>query len=146
LATPYSDIFELFLAGIRDYRIDKLYQSATPLNAEVYMTPFLIKGLVNFNNCTQDLESRDDTTREFSITLTTSEKVILSNLMLIEWATKEIHDILQMNLYLNDGDFSRHSEAQNLREKRALLDASREAVDKQITQYGYKNIDWTTLG
>lgn len=142
--TNYSEIFELFLAGIKDYQIDQLYKVSST-SAEAYMKPFLIKGLINFNKCKQDLENRNDSTKLFNTTLTTEEKVILSNLMIIEWLTKEVNDILQMKLHLQDSDFKTYSEAQNLKEKRELLNNTREVIDKQITQYGYNNLDWTTL-
>jgi hypothetical protein len=144
MSTPYSDIFELFLAGMQDYKIDRLYQSATPSLAEDYMKPFLIRGLVNFEKCTKDLSDRNDTTMIFNIVLNDKEKVILSNLMIVEWLRKEVNDILQMKLFLNDTDFKIHSAANNLKEKREHLNSLREEVDKQMTSYSYGNINWTT--
>lgn len=146
MGTNYSEVYEMFLSSIKDYKIDRLFRKieGTEL-AEAYMKPFLIKGLINFKKCKKDLEDRDDTTQVFNETLSTEEKVILSNLMLIEWLTKEVNDILQMKLHLQDSDFKTFSSAQNLREKSVHLNNTREVVDKQITQYGYNNLDWTVL-
>jgi hypothetical protein len=143
--TPYSEIYELFLAGVRDYKLDKLYQTS-PDNLESYLKPFLIRGLINFTNCKKNLENRDDEFDMFNETLSTSEKVILSNLIMIEWLTKEVNDILQMNLHLQDTDFKTFAEANNLKEKRNHLNETIELVDKQMTKYGYININWNTLG
>ena len=144
LSTSYSEIYNLFLSSIKDYKIDRLFESSIP-DAEEYMKPFLIKGLINFDKCKKDLEDRDDERQVFNLVLSTEERVILSNLMVVEWLTREVNDILQMKLHLQDRDFQVFSSAQNLKEKVNHLNNTREIVDKQITKYGYSNIDWTTL-
>src|SRR5210317_1991103 len=101
MATPYSDIFELFLSSMKDYVIDKLFsqdiQNSTN-NAELYMKPYLIRAIPRFDRCLKDLEDRNDSTMTFNVTLNTDEKVILSNLMRFEWLTREVSDIRQMHL------------------------------------------------
>lgn len=144
MATPYSEVFDLFLASIQDYRINRLYEKSVE-DMENYLMPFLIKAITNFRKCKTDLEDRDDENRIFNQTLSTDEKVILSNLMMVEWLTKEVNDILQMRLYLQDTDFKTYSQANNLREKRELLTTMKEMVDKQIVQYSYDNFDWSKL-
>ena len=144
MGTSYTSIYELFLASIRDYNIDRLFAISLE-SAEAYMKPFLIRGLVNFTNCKQNLENRDDADQEFDATLTTIEKVILSNLMTVEWLTKEVNDVLQMRLHLQDSDFRTYSEQSNLKGKREHLDITREVIDKQMVQYGYGNLDWSKL-
>lgn len=144
MSTSYSSIYELFLAAVRDYQIDRLFNISTE-SAEAYMKSFLIRGLVHFKNCKQNLEDRNDTTQVFNVTLNTNERVILSNLMLVEWLTKEVNDVLQMRLHLQDGDFKTYSEQSNLRGKIDLLNNTREVVEKQMNQYGYSNLDWSTL-
>lgn len=144
MATPYSEVFDLFLASIQDYRINRLYEKSVE-DMENYLMPFLIKAITNFRKCKTDLEDRDDTNKVFNQTLSTDEKVILSNLMMVEWLTKEVNDILQMRLYLQDTDFKTYSQANNLKEKRELLTTMKEMVDKQIVQYSYNNFDWSKL-
>lgn len=144
MSTPYSEIFSLFLASIQDYKIDKLFRQSV-IDAENYMTPFLIKAITNFKKCKTDLEDRDDVNKTFNQTLSTDEKVILSNLMVVEWLTKEVNDILSLKLHLQDTDFKTYSSAQNLKEKRELLTTTKEMVDKQIVQYSYNNFDWTSI-
>jgi hypothetical protein len=112
---------------------------------ENYLIPFLIKAITNFRKCKTDLEDRDDTNKVFNQTLSTDEKVILSNLMIVEWLTKEVNDILSLKLFLQDTDFKTYSQSQNLKEKRELLTTMKDMVDKQITQYSYNNFDWSKL-
>ena len=144
MATPYSEVFDLFLASIQDYRINRLYEKSVE-DMENYLMPFLIKAITNFRKCKTDLEDRDDTNKVFNQTLSTDEKVILSNLMIVEWLTKEVNDILGMKLFLQDTDFKTYSQSQNLKEKRELLTTMKEMVDKQIVQYSYNNFDWSKL-
>jgi len=144
MSTPYSDVFNLFLTSIQDYRINKLYSQSVE-QMENYLIPFLIKAITNFRKCKTDLEDRDDVNKIFNQTLSTDEKVILSNLMIVEWLTKEVNDILSLRNFLQDTDFKTYSQANNLKEKRELLTTMKEIVDKQIVQYSYNNFDWSKL-
>ena len=144
MATPYSEVFDLFLASIQDYRINRLYEKSVE-DMENYLMSFLIKAIANFRKCKTDLEDRDDENRIFNQTLSTDEKVILSNLMMVEWLTKEVNDILSLRNFLQDTDFKTYSQANNLKEKRELLTTMKEMVDKQIVQYSYNNFDWSKL-
>jgi len=144
MATPYSEVFDLFLVSIQDYRINRLYEKSVE-DMENYLMSFLIKAITNFRKCKTDLEDRDDENRIFNQTLSTDEKVILSNLMIVEWLTKEVNDILSLRNFLQDTDFKTYSQANNLKEKRELLTTMKEMVDKQIVQYSYNNFDWSKL-
>jgi len=144
MATPYSEVFDLFLTSIQDYRINRLYEKSVE-DMENYLMSFLIKAIANFRKCKTDLEDRDDTNKVFNQTLSTDEKVILSNLMIVEWLTKEVNDILSLRNFLQDTDFKTYSQANNLKEKRELLTTMKEMVDKQIVQYSYNNFDWSKL-
>lgn len=139
--TNYSDIYDLFLVSIQDYKLDSLY-SATPTAFESVLKGYLIKAIPRFDNCAKDLEDRDDTTQIFNITLTTSEKVILSNIMAYEWYQRQINDIRQMNLKMSNTDFKTYSESNNLKEKMERADRLREIFEQDITRYGLKNVDW----
>ena len=144
MATLYSDIFELVLSGFNDYKIDKLYQSdITSRNMDVYLTGFLIRAIPNFDNCEQDLEDRNDTSRTFNITLTTDEKVILSELAIVQLLKKEVNDVKQMELHLSDPKAYKHyAEANNLKEKRDTMYSAQENAERMMVKYSHKNIDW----
>lgn len=142
MATPYSDVFELFLGSIQDYKINNIYDSSTTEEFEEYLTTFLIKAIPHFYNCQKDLELRDDTLRSFDETLTTNERVILSNLMIVEWLKKETNDLTQMQLHLGDKDFKSYAEANNLKEKRETMNNSQEDALKLMSKYSQNNIDW----
>lgn len=144
MATLYSDINDLFLQRVQDYTLDALYVASTPL-FEMRLKGWLINAIPNFQGCAQDLEDRDDTTGTFNITLTTSEKVILSKLMLDEWWDTQVNDIRQIMLHINVSEAKHYAEGQNLKEKKAAQIANREDVERLITKYQYKNLDLTEL-
>jgi hypothetical protein len=80
----------------------------------------------------------------FNITLTTDEKKILANWMTFYWLQREINDIKALSNFLNDTDFRTFSSANLLKEKSAYLNSLREIYSQRMTQYGLKNVDWTS--
>lgn len=144
MATPYSDIFNLFLGNIQDYIIDDMYDTSTS-DFETYATIFLQRAIPQFDNCQKDLTNRDDTTKTFNIDLDLTEQVILSDLMTLMWLKKEINNILEMRNHLVSGDYKSFSSANNLKEKREWFNTLSKDIDLAVTKYGYSNNDWSTF-
>ena len=143
MATLYSTIIDIALVTIRDYKIDKLF-NLSPTDFETYMTGFLIKAIPKFTNCVQDLTDRNDTTRQFNVTLTDVEIGILSDFLLLEWLDSEIYDIRQITGMLQNGkEAHRYSEANLLDKKILLRTTTRESLDVRQTAYSISNTDWT---
>jgi hypothetical protein len=141
--TPFDNIYDLFLVEIQDYNINALSLSS-PTNFKIYLQGFLIKAIPDFDNCVQDLQNNYDTTlNQFNLALTLTEQTILANLMTIKWLNKQINNVTQFNLLLNDTDFKRYSEAQNLTAKVSHRDRLREIVDHDMLKYSLKNTNWT---
>ena len=141
MATSLIDICDLFLSKIDDYRLNALYQQdVTAFNT--YLEVFLISAINDFSICTQDLTTYSKSSQEFSITLTDQHKLILAELMKKHWLKKEVFNVLQMNNFVLDRDFKTHSAAQNLKEKRALLNSVEEDTSQMIQDYAYANNSW----
>jgi len=145
MATTYDEIYDLALVSIRDYKLDELF-AIDPADFKTYLKGFLIRAIPKFTNSRQDLDDRNDSTDTFNITLTTKEKDILATLLTNEWLTKEIKDVTQFNLHLNDTDFKHYAEANNLDKKQLLYDKVREIVNQDMVDYGLKQIDWAAWG
>ena len=144
MSTPYSEIFNLFLFNIQDYLIDEMYTTSQS-DFEDYAVNFLYKAIPSFNNCKQDLTDRNDTTKTFNITLTLTEINILANYMTLYWLVKEINNILEMRNFLVSGDYKAFSSANNLKEKRNWYETLEKDIDRQKTEYGYDNNDWSSF-
>ena len=145
MATTYDEVYDLCLISIRDYKLDELYDASVP-QFKIYLTGFLVRAIPKFTNCVSNLSDRNDTSQTFNITLTDKEKDILATLTSIEWMNKEIQDVNQFNLHLNDTDFKHYAEGQNLKEKSAFRDRQREVINQEMVDYGLSGIDWTSWG
>ncbi len=143
--TTFDEIYDLALVSFRDYKLNKLYDLDEDDFKNV-LQGYLYKAIPKFNNCLNDLEDFETTTNSFNSILTLTEKVILSDFMVIEWMTPQILDITQMELHLNDTDFKFYSEQQNLKGKIEVQNILIERIEKETTRYGIKNIPWTDWG
>lgn len=143
MATNFSDIYDQFMSLQQDYRLTALYQSSVE-NFENYLQGWLMPSIVEFENvpCNQSL-AYDLENKTFTEDLTLQNQVILAQLMKKYWLTKEVNDISQMKNFVQGRDFTAHSAAQNLKEKRDLLLATEEEISKLLVSYGYKHNSWT---
>lgn len=143
--TTFDEIYDLALISFKDYKLDALYDTS-PTDFTNVLQGYLYKAIPKFTNCVQDLEDFNSTTKAFNSVLTLTEKVVLSDFLVIEWMTPQILDIVQMELHLNDTDFKHYSEERNLKGKIEAQNILIERIDKQTTSYGLKNIPWTDWG
>ena len=142
MATSFSEIYDLALVSIRDYKINQIFENGLE-DFENFMLGFLKKAIPKFNNCNTDLEdSLDFENSAFTEILTLKEQVILSNLMIIEWLNSKILDVTQMQLHLNDTDFRHYAEERNLSGKMSAREIFREVISQDMVDYGIKNIPW----
>lgn len=142
MGSKFSEIFDLFMVQVKDWRLQSLYESST-LDFEVYLSGFLMLSIPQFEEvCNQSLAHNEET-KEFTETLSLDNKTILSKLMVEKWLEKEVQDVNQMNLHLQDRDFKVYSESQNLKEKSLHLDKTKEYNSQTMTVYSYsKSTDW----
>ena len=75
-------------------------------------------------------------------TLTDKNIVALARIMKKYWLQKEIDDITQMNLRIQDHDFKNFSEAQNMQQKRERFILEREAISQMLVDYAIQTNDW----
>jgi hypothetical protein len=138
--TPYSDIIDLALIYIRDYKLDILYAESES-DWATYLQGFMVRGLDNFDNCRQDLTDRNDVTATFNITLTYLEKGIIADYTVIIWLDSEILDTRQITGMIQDSKVAkRYSEANLLDSKVALRAAKYEEVNRKQTRYLHDGI------
>ena len=139
--TALSEVFDLFMQTVTDYRLIALFNSSEA-DFEDYLEAWLIMSISEFSDiCDQDL-SYDSTDKEFTVVLSTQNKTVLATLMMKYWLQKNINDVTQMNLHVQDRDFKVPSEAVNLREKRTAFLHVQEQCSQLLQDYAYKRVDW----
>lgn len=142
MSTLFTEIYDLALVSFKDYQLDKIY-AISQSQFYVALKGFLYKAIPKFTNCEKDLEDINTTLECFNEDLSLTEKVILSDFVVIEWMTSKILDVTQMQLHLNDTDFKHYAEERNLTGKENIRSILREKAKQDTTDYGIKNIPWT---
>lgn len=140
MATALSEIYDLFLMQITDYRLEALWELSED-DLETYLEGFLVLAINDFPECVESLKF-DSSTGTFEETLSRDSIVVLSALMRKQWLLKSINDITQMNLHVTDRDFKTASEAMNLREKSIHFDKTKEECSQLLIDYAYRHNDW----
>ena len=149
MGTKASDIFDLFMASVSDFKLDTIFDDAGEAGLNYTLEPWLLFSIADFDEiCTQSLDytkivDMGTGDGEFSVDLTNKNQVILSLIMLRYWMERQIQDVLQMNNFIQDHDFKRYSEANNLRAKSDYLKQMIERLDTRLVEYGYDNNEWT---
>jgi hypothetical protein len=138
--TSFSDIFDSFLLLINDYKLINLYESSE-VDFETYLSGWLLYAIQDFSTCTQDL-SYSASSKTFTETLTTENQLLLARMMVKYWLSKEVADVTQMSIHLQDRDFKTFSEAANLTAKSNHLLQIKEDISQALVEYGLRKNDW----
>lgn len=141
--TAYSDIYELVLALLTSYKIDDIYIKDGDDGIETFFMPYLkIASGELENNSGIDLSDRDDVLRKFNSKLSDGKQLIIAKYIMIGYLSKETHDIMQMQLHLQDGDFKTYAEKNNLDGKLNALYMLKEEVGYDVKRSGYNGFNW----
>lgn len=143
MGTLLSTIYDRFTMLVNDYKLTALY-AASEVNFETYLKAWLDFAIADFQTCTQSLVYTDTGTATFTETLTTENQLILARIMVKYWLSKEVQDVTQMSVHLQDRDFKTYSEAQNIREKSNHLDKVKEDISQALVDYGLRTVDWAS--
>lgn len=142
MGTEISEVLEMALVSIQDYKLNNLYtKSQMHEEWKNYLYGFLSLAVADFDNCVKSL-NYDVATGYFDSELNNKEKMILSRWIVYEWFVRETNNILQFNNQLNDNDFKRYSEANNLQQKSEYRDRTREIVMQMMVDYEKNLIDY----
>lgn len=149
MATLISDIADLFLTNVNDYRLTAIYTASGSSGLNNFIEPWLLNSIIEFDVCDQELDyvvTSGSMEGYFPIDLTLENKLIMSQLMVKHWLHKEINDVLQMNNFIQDHDFKTHSAANNLQSKKDYYNTKREELSQKLVDYAYKRNDFTAWG
>lgn len=145
MGTALSDVADLFMTKVSDYRLDTIFSTSGSQGLNNYVEPWLLSAILEFDICTPPLvyvPTSGSIEGEFGDDLTLENKMILAELMVKFWLQKSIQDILQMNNNISDHDFKMFSQAQNLQSKKDYFNMVRESCSQMLINYEYKYNDW----
>jgi len=140
MGTPFSSVYDLFMQYVTDYKLINLYNSSVT-NFETYLSSWLYSSIADFKNCSQSLLNSSNS---FTETLTNENIKILALLMKKYWLMKEIDDIKQMNLHVQDKDFKIYAESNNMMAKQKRLILQQEELSQILVGYGLDVVDWAS--
>lgn len=141
--TTYSDVYELVLALLSSYKIDDIYIKDGEDGIETFFMPYLRIASGELENKSGiDLSDRDDELRQFNSKLSDGRQLIIAKYIMIGYLSKETHDIMQMQLHLQDGDFKTYAEKNNLDGKLNALYMLKEEVGYDVKRSGYNGFNW----
>lgn len=103
--TKFEEIYKLFLNSIQDYHLQNLLDENFDIFDDLLET-FLIRAIPNFKNCVKPIKNIDTEKKEFLVSLDLEEKNILSDLMVLSWLDWNNNNVIQMNVNVNDNDYS----------------------------------------
>lgn len=140
MVTPFTEIYDLFLVQVQDYKIDKLFSvSEATLNS--YLQGFISFAIDRFwKFCRADIVNQVDfDSGEFTVRLSHQDKIMLARQMLLFWMEREINNVLDMKPLLNSTDFKRYAESNNLRAMQDRYTRMLEQVAQDELDYYMKN-------
>lgn len=140
MGTPFSDIEDLALVTIQDYKLDALYKKS-PTDWATFVGGFVVRASLLFRGSTIDL-SYDINAKAFNSTLGGAEKNILVYLFIQMWIERTAQNLSQKMATMTPADAKRTNLPTTLKEQQYALDAIREKTSQLMTEYSYDNAAW----
>ena len=141
MATPYQEIYDLFLQKINDQE----FLSLPDEDIEQFCFKYLKTSITKFKKCNQDLKDRDDTLLQFNVDLLDEEKEILSIIMIEQWISPQIYNIMNLKQFMGDREFKYYSQANHLDKLMMLKDTLQSDSEREVTNYTYEQSDLSEL-
>lgn len=134
MATPYEEVYDVFLSKVTDpHFINREIE-----DVEEDCRRFMSRAIAKFTSSKQDLSDRDEQEGSFNIKLTDLEKEILGSMMMIEWLSPQVYNILNTKQFLGDKDYAFYSQANHIDKLIDLKEQAEDDVNRLFIEY---NID-----
>lgn len=137
--TPFQEIFDIFIGKITDHQFLSLPEE----DIDELCGKYLRSATAKFKKCEKDLWSRGDT--HFNVELSQEEKEILATLMLVEWLTPQVYNIMNTRQFLGDQDYKFYSQANHLDKLMLLRNQMIEEAEKSMVVYTWKSSELENL-
>lgn len=136
MATPYTDVYDFFLAKVTDYSFVDLEKYPTVEDLSSELQKYLRSAIIRFRQ-SKILLSRNDVTKEFDNDLNDEEKEILSTLMILSYIQPKIVSTQNMEQRLTDREYKSFSQGKHLEEMIKLRKELQSEVSQLISEYTY---------
>ncbi len=138
MGTPFTNIYDLAMVTIRDYRLDNL--AKTDIKAfYLVLNGYLVNAIADSSDCLVDL-SYDLETASLNIDVPFRVQTILANFLIYRWFTSLVNDITQVNLKLQGRDKKTFAESQNLKEKAVYVNDLYKKTNQMCVDYQKTNL------
>lgn len=133
MATPFSEIYQIFESNITDYSLATMDDEV----AEENYQQWLMASIPYFSNAYSDIEDYDVTFAHFNQDLSNTEKQILAKLMLMNYLNTQIFREETLKQSLNSKDYRTYSPAKHLETLQKIQKELRIEIDSLISKYSY---------
>ena len=145
LTTSADTITDLFMMRIQnDYILNNIYSTSGSIVLTNYTEPFLLDAIDLFSPVSEEslvyTEGTASAVGYFTADLSREAKNILSKIMVLSWAQRQVSNLLAMSRYVVDRDFRVSAPMLPSLQNYCILKT--EEIDKLLSDYAFRNLNW----
>lgn len=133
MATPFGDVYTLFLSQVTDYELAVMNETSLDENLQFW----LMSAIGFFSNCRQDISEFDLTAKQFVADLTINEKQILSKFMVVVYLDTHLIKEDLMKQTLNSKDYRMYSPANQIKALIEIKSQINSEANTLMSRYSY---------
>ena len=133
MATPFNEIYPLFLSQVTDYDLVNMTVDSLEDNLQLW----LLSSIGFFSNCKHDLSDFDLTLKQFNAELNHIEKQILAKFMVVAYLDTHLIKEDLMKQSLNSKDYRMYSPANQIKALIELKSKINNEANTLMSRYSY---------
>lgn len=134
MATPFNDVYPIFLSQITDYELTAIEDALLEENLQLW----LMSAIGFFSNCRQNLYDFDLPLKQFNFDLGANEAQILAKLMLASYMNTHIIKEDLMRQSLNSKDYRMYSPANQIEALIKIKTQIDSEANTLMSRYSYR--------
>lgn len=132
--TPYSKVFDRFERQITDFDLNML----TPTNKEEVLIGLLNEAVVEYVVCPISLD-KNDTTKEFTNTLTQTIEQVLANYMVMAWIKPWLNNQDLFETHFSTQEYNEFSPANRMKALSDCFNLAKKQAGSLLTKQSMKD-------
>lgn len=133
MATPFSDVYSIFLSNITDYNLGNMNE----IDLETNLEQWLLASIPYLPNSYGDVNNYDLVNNQFNVDLDNSIKQILGKIMILNYLNTQIFREEYLKQHLNPKDYKTYSPNEQLKTLQNIRKDLRIEIDSLISKYSY---------